>query len=49
MPVGPVGSPVGELRSLRPPLEPARLEPARLGPIPALGEHTDAIRAWLDT
>ncbi|MDN5857529.1 MAG: CoA transferase [Pseudonocardia sp.] len=37
-----VGSPAGGLRSLRPPLD-----PARMGPVPALGEHTDAIRAWL--
>ena len=38
-----VGSEAGPVRSLRPPLE-----PARLGPIPALGEHTQAIRRWLD-
>jgi itaconate CoA-transferase len=38
-----VGSEAGPVRSLRPPLE-----PARLGPIPALGEHTEAIRRWLD-
>jgi crotonobetainyl-CoA:carnitine CoA-transferase CaiB-like acyl-CoA transferase len=38
-----VGSGAGPVRSLRPPLE-----PARLGPIPRLGEHTAAIRRWLD-
>jgi crotonobetainyl-CoA:carnitine CoA-transferase CaiB-like acyl-CoA transferase len=38
-----VGSEAGPVRSLRPPLE-----PARLGSIPALGEHTAAIRRWLD-
>ncbi|MGI5129498.1 CaiB/BaiF CoA transferase family protein [Pseudonocardia sp. CA-107938] len=38
-----VDSPAGPVRSLRPPLE-----PAHLGPIPALGEHTNAVRAWLD-
>jgi Predicted acyl-CoA transferases/carnitine dehydratase len=39
-----VDSEAGPVRSLRPPLE-----PARLGPIPALGEHTEAIRRWLDS
>ena len=38
-----VGSAAGPVRSLLPPLQ-----PARLGPIPALGEHTAAIRRWLD-
>jgi itaconate CoA-transferase len=37
-----VGSPVGPLRALRPPLA-----PAELGPIPAVGEHTEAILSWL--
>ncbi|MGD9528428.1 CaiB/BaiF CoA transferase family protein [Pseudonocardia sp.] len=41
-----VGSPVGELRALPPPIGfPGR--PARMDPVPALGEHTDAILAWL--
>ncbi|MGD9529239.1 CaiB/BaiF CoA transferase family protein [Pseudonocardia sp.] len=41
-----VGSPAGELRALPPPIGfPGR--PARMDPVPALGEHTDAILAWL--
>jgi itaconate CoA-transferase len=42
-----VGSPVGPLRTLLPPITlPGR--PPRLDPIPAVGEHTDAILAWLE-
>jgi Predicted acyl-CoA transferases/carnitine dehydratase len=41
-----VGSPVGPLRALLPPITlPGR--PPRMDPIPAVGEHTDAILAWL--
>ena len=41
-----VESPVGPLKALEPPFNLAGL-PAALGPIPALGEHTDAILAEL--
>jgi itaconate CoA-transferase len=42
-----VDSPVGPLRALRPPITlPGR--PARMGRIPDVGEHTDAVLAWLD-
>ena len=41
-----VGSPAGMLRQLLPPALPDSLEPP-LGPIPALGEHTDAVLAEL--
>jgi len=37
-----VGSPVGDVRALRPPITFADAEP-RMDPIPALGEHTDAV------
>ncbi|MCF7553519.1 CaiB/BaiF CoA-transferase family protein [Pseudonocardia sp. WMMC193] len=41
-----VDSPVGPLRALRPPITlPGR--PARMGAVPEVGEHTDAILAWL--
>jgi crotonobetainyl-CoA:carnitine CoA-transferase CaiB-like acyl-CoA transferase len=41
-----VGSPVGPVRALRPPLiRPG--QPAAMGPVPALGEHTAAILAEL--
>jgi crotonobetainyl-CoA:carnitine CoA-transferase CaiB-like acyl-CoA transferase len=39
-----VGSPVGPLRQLLPPALPDDLDPP-LGPIPALGEHTEAVLA----
>lgn len=42
-----VGSPVGPLRALRPPITVAG-RPARMDPVPAVGEHTDAVLAWLD-
>lgn len=43
-----VGSPVGPIRTLLPPITlPGR--PPRLDPIPAVGEHTAAILAWLDS
>jgi itaconate CoA-transferase len=43
-----VDSPGGPVRTLLPPITlPGR--PPRLGPIPAVGEHGSAIRAWLDT
>jgi itaconate CoA-transferase len=42
-----VGSPAGPLRTLLPPITlPGR--PPRLDPIPAVGEHTAQILAWLD-
>ncbi len=42
-----VGSPVGPLRTLLPPIMlPGR--PPRLDPVPAVGEHTEQIMAWLD-
>ena len=41
-----VGSPVGELRAILPPITFADTE-ARMGPIPDLGEHTDAVLAEL--
>jgi itaconate CoA-transferase len=42
-----VGSPVGPLRALLPPITlPGR--PPRMDPIPAVGEHTEAILRWLD-
>ena len=37
-----VGSPAGELQMLKPPFNLDRMEP-RLDPIPALGQHTDAV------
>ncbi|MDN5931533.1 MAG: CoA transferase [Pseudonocardia sp.] len=43
-----VDSPGGPVRTLLPPITlPGR--PPRLGPIPAVGEHTQAIREWLDS
>ncbi|MFE7202414.1 CaiB/BaiF CoA transferase family protein [Pseudonocardia alni] len=42
-----VGSPVGPLRALRPPITVAG-RTARMDPVPAVGEHTDAVLAWLD-
>jgi crotonobetainyl-CoA:carnitine CoA-transferase CaiB-like acyl-CoA transferase len=39
-----VGTPGGPIDALLPPVEIAGVEPA-MGPVPALGEHTDAIRA----
>jgi itaconate CoA-transferase len=42
-----VGSPVGPLRTLLPPITlPGR--PPRLDPVPAVGEHTEQILGWLD-
>ena len=41
-----VASPAGELDVLKPPLNLAGEEP-RMGPLPALGEHTGAILAEL--
>jgi itaconate CoA-transferase len=42
-----IGSPAGPLRALPPPIGfPGR--PPRMGPVPAVGEHTDAILRWLD-
>ena len=37
-----IDSPAGPLRALAPPVDAAGVEPV-MGPIPALGEHTDAI------
>lgn len=37
-----MGSPVGEIRALLPPVTFADAEP-RMDPVPALGEHTDAV------
>ncbi|MFD5512259.1 CaiB/BaiF CoA transferase family protein [Streptomyces sp. NPDC127051] len=42
-------SPVGELLGLVPPVTVGGRTPARLRPVPALGEHTDAVLAWVDT
>lgn len=41
-----VGSPVGALRAILPPITFADVE-ARMGPVPALGAHTDAVLAEL--
>jgi itaconate CoA-transferase len=41
-----VGSPSGELDMLKPPFNLSGFEP-RMGPVPALGEHTRAILAEL--
>jgi itaconate CoA-transferase len=40
-----VSTPGGSVRTLRPPLEPVGEAP--MGPVPALGEHTEAVRAEL--
>ncbi|WP_331769332.1 CoA transferase (plasmid) [Embleya sp. NBC_00888] len=40
-------SPVGELRGLIPPVTFRGEHPPRLGRVPALGEHTDSVLAWL--
>jgi itaconate CoA-transferase len=42
-----VGTPNGPIDALLPPVTVRGREP-RMDPIPALGEHTDAVRAWLD-
>lgn len=43
-----VGSPVGPLRALQPPITlPGR--PARMDPVPDVGEHTEQVLAWLRT
>ena len=42
-----VGSPAGPLRALPPPIGFAG-RPPRMGPVPAVGEHTEAILRWLD-
>jgi itaconate CoA-transferase len=41
-----VGSPAGSIRALLPPVIVAGHEP-RMGPVPAVGEHTGAILRWL--
>jgi crotonobetainyl-CoA:carnitine CoA-transferase CaiB-like acyl-CoA transferase len=41
-----VSSPGGELAALKPPVIVDGREPA-MGAVPALGEHTEAVRAWL--
>ena len=41
-----IGSPVGPLRALRPPVTLEGMEPV-MGPVPALGEHTDEVLAEL--
>ncbi|MGW6838919.1 CaiB/BaiF CoA transferase family protein [Streptomyces sp. NPDC054949] len=43
----PFDSPVGELRGLIPPVTFHGERPLRLGRVPALGEHTDSVLAWL--
>ncbi|HYH29713.1 MAG TPA: CaiB/BaiF CoA-transferase family protein [Pseudonocardia sp.] len=43
-----VGSPAGPIRTLLPPIT-LEGRPPRLDPIPAVGEHTEAILRWLDT
>jgi itaconate CoA-transferase len=42
-----VGSPVGPIAALLPPGQWAEAEGPRMGPVPALGEHTDALLAEL--
>lgn len=42
-----VDTPSGPYRALRSPIEIEGVEPAA-GPVPALGEHTDQVLAWLD-
>jgi itaconate CoA-transferase len=42
-----IGSPAGALRALPPPIGFAGRRP-RMDPVPALGEHTEAILRWLD-
>jgi crotonobetainyl-CoA:carnitine CoA-transferase CaiB-like acyl-CoA transferase len=42
-----VDTPAGPIEALLPPVTVRGREP-RMDPIPALGEHTDAVRAWLD-
>ena len=42
-----VDTPGGPYRALRSPIEIDNIEPAA-GPVPALGEHTDQVLAWLD-
>ncbi|MEU3047904.1 CoA transferase [Streptomyces sp. NPDC006984] len=44
----PFDSPVGELIGLVPPVTDRGHTPGRLRPVPALGEHTDAVLSWLD-
>jgi len=41
-----VGSPAGPVQALLPPVIVAGREP-RMDPVPAVGEHTDAILRWL--
>ncbi|MBE9375892.1 CoA transferase [Saccharopolyspora sp. HNM0983] len=43
-----VGSPVGPLRALLPPVTVAGREP-RMDPVPAIGEHTESVLAELDS
>ena len=40
-----IGSPAGPLRALRPPVTVAGQEP-RMGAVPALGGHTEAVLRW---
>lgn len=42
-----VATPGGEIEALLPPVTVRGREP-RMGPVPAVGEHTDAVRRWLD-
>ncbi|RKN12423.1 CaiB/BaiF CoA transferase family protein [Streptomyces radicis] len=46
----PFDSPVGQLEGLIPPVtvHGGAAEPRRMRPVPALGEHTEAVLAWLD-
>jgi len=41
-----VDSPAGPLRALRPPIDLPGRDP-RMDPVPAVGQHTDDILAWL--
>lgn len=41
-----VATPSGDVEALVPPVTSDAWDP-RMGPVPALGEHTDAIREWL--
>jgi crotonobetainyl-CoA:carnitine CoA-transferase CaiB-like acyl-CoA transferase len=42
-----VRTPGGDMEAFLPPVETAGLEPL-MGPVPALGEHTEAVRAEFD-
>jgi itaconate CoA-transferase len=43
----PVDTPAGQIQALRPPIEWTGM-PARMGPVPAAGEHTAQVRAEIE-